>query len=119
MEPADIAIALESTKTQRSSLQRQLTSHVATRFYRAPELILLEKDYGKAVDIWACGVIFGELLLMLEENCPNFDERKCLFPGKQCFPLSPNKKLKLDEHGIPPTKGDQLEHIFNLTGLPS
>ena len=92
---------------------------MATRFYRAPELILLEKDYGKAVDIWACGVIFGELLLMLEENCPNLDERKCLFPGKQCFPLSPNKKFKLDEHGIPPTNGDQLEYIFNLTGLPS
>ena len=109
MEHEEIADALEKTRAKRSGLQRQLTSHVATRFYRAPELILLEKDYGKAVDIWACGVIFGELLLMLEENCPNFEDRKCLFPGKQCFPLSPNKKLKLDEQGIPPTKGDQLE----------
>ena len=34
-------------------MKRQLTSHVATRFYRAPELILMEKDYGKEVDIWA------------------------------------------------------------------
>jgi mitogen-activated protein kinase 1/3 len=39
-----------------------LTSHVATRHYRAPELILMEKDYGKAVDIWAAGVLFAELL---------------------------------------------------------
>lgn len=51
-------------------MKRQLTSHVATRFYRAPELILMEKDYGKEVDIWSVGVIFGELLNMLEGNCP-------------------------------------------------
>jgi hypothetical protein len=31
----------------------------------------MEKDYGKPVDIWACGVIFGELLQTLAENCPD------------------------------------------------
>jgi len=25
----------------------------------------MEKDYGKEVDIWAAGVIFGELMYML------------------------------------------------------
>ena len=57
---------LEETRELRASLDRQLTSHVGTRYYRAPELILCEKDYGKPVDIWASGVIFGELLSMLE-----------------------------------------------------
>jgi mitogen-activated protein kinase 1/3 len=73
-------------------MKRQLTSHVATRYYRAPELILMEKDYGKAVDIWSAGVIFGELLKTIEEHCPIFEERTCLFPGNHCFPLSPNRK---------------------------
>lgn len=111
---------LEQTRELRRDLNRQLTSHVATRFYRAPELILMEKDYGKEVDIWATGVIFGELLYTLEANCPNFENRKCLFPGKYCFPLSPNKNADIDEIGIPLTqKSDQLQLIFDMVGSPT
>lgn len=100
-------------------MKRYLTSHVATRFYRAPELILMEKDYGKAVDIWSAGVIFGELLMMIEGNCSKFEERECLFPGKHCFPLSPKRKQELDEDGIPESgKDDQLQLIFELIGTP-
>ena len=83
-------VLIKSVK-ERSDKNRVLTSHVATRYYRAPELILMEKDYGKAVDIWSAGVIFGELLKMVEANCPKFEERKCLFPGGYCFPLSPKR----------------------------
>eukprot|EP01137_Pigoraptor_chileana_P016535 Opistho-2@73444 len=36
------------------------TDYVATRWYRAPELLLGAK-YGKAVDIWSIGCIMGEL----------------------------------------------------------
>jgi len=36
---------------------------VATRWYRAPEL-LLHQQYGQAVDLWAAGCILGELLLL-------------------------------------------------------
>ncbi len=38
-----------------------LTDYVATRWYRAPELLVGAK-YGKEVDIWAIGCIFGELV---------------------------------------------------------
>lgn len=34
---------------------------MATRWYRAPELLLSCTDYGKAVDMWAVGCIMGEL----------------------------------------------------------
>ena len=61
-----------------------------TRWYRAPELILLEKDYTEAIDIWAVGCIFAELLTMMQENFPNYQDRKPLFPGGSCFPLSPD-----------------------------
>jgi cyclin-dependent kinase-like len=38
------------------------TEYVATRWYRAPELLVGDREYGKAVDIWAIGCIFSELL---------------------------------------------------------
>ena len=31
------------------------TDYVATRWYRAPELLVGDTEYGKAVDIWAAG----------------------------------------------------------------
>jgi len=113
-----VAKALEETFDKRKQLRRTLTSHVATRFYRAPELILMEKDYSKPVDIWSIGVIMGELLNSIEGNQPPETQRKCLFPGKYCFPLSPNKQSELDEEGIPDTRGDQLEVIFEMIGTP-
>jgi serine/threonine protein kinase len=47
-----------------------MTEYVATRWYRPPEVILSWKEYGKAIDMWAVGCIFAELL-----------GRKPLFPG--------------------------------------
>jgi mitogen-activated protein kinase 1/3 len=56
-------------------MKRELTGHVVTRWYRAPEIILLEKDYGPGIDIWAAGCIFAELLGMMRENAPTFMDR--------------------------------------------
>jgi serine/threonine protein kinase len=48
-----------------------MTEYVATRWYRAPEIMLSWKEYTKAIDMWSVGCIFAELL-----------GRKPLFPGK-------------------------------------
>lgn len=48
-----------------------LTEYVVTRWYRAPEVMLLPKQYSTAVDIWSVGCILGEIL-----------GRKAMFPGK-------------------------------------
>jgi cell cycle related kinase len=50
---------------------RTYTHQVATRWYRAPELLFGARRYDFAVDTWAIGVIFGELL----KNSP-------MFPGE-------------------------------------
>lgn len=42
-----------------------MTNEVGTSHYRAPELIYGETRYTKAVDIWAIGCIFYELLKRL------------------------------------------------------
>jgi mitogen-activated protein kinase 15 len=40
-----------------------LTEYVATRWYRAPEILLGSQKYTKGVDMWSLGCILGELLL--------------------------------------------------------
>ena len=87
----DLRNRLVKTKDARRNMKRELTGHVVTRWYRAPEIILLEKDYGPGIDVWAVGCIFAELLGMMKENAPTFMDRQPLFPGKSCFPLSPAK----------------------------
>lgn len=41
---------------------RLYTAQVATRWYRAPELLYCASKYDEGVDLWAVGCIFGELL---------------------------------------------------------
>lgn len=38
------------------------TDYVATRWYRAPELLVGDTHYGKAIDIWAVGCLFAEMV---------------------------------------------------------
>ena len=68
----DLRARLVKTKDQRKNIQRELTGHVATRWYRSPEIILLEKDYGPGIDIWSVGCIFAKLLGVMKENAPTF-----------------------------------------------
>lgn len=51
-------------------LATDMTDYVATRWYRAPELLLEHKDYTPAVDVWSVGCILAELL-----------KRKPILPG--------------------------------------
>ncbi|XP_034949386.1 extracellular signal-regulated kinase 2 isoform X2 [Chelonus insularis] len=47
-----------------------LTDYVATRWYRAPEILIASKKYTKGIDMWSLGCILGEMLL-----------ERALFPG--------------------------------------
>jgi mitogen-activated protein kinase 15 len=47
-----------------------LTEYVATRWYRAPEILLGSTRYSKAVDMWSVGCILGEMI-----------NGKAVFPG--------------------------------------
>jgi serine/threonine protein kinase len=68
-------------------LKRNLTKHVITRWYRAPEVILA-LPYSAAVDMWSIGCIFGELLGMMRVNQADYKKRRPLFPGDSCGELS-------------------------------
>ncbi|XP_047351923.1 cyclin-dependent kinase-like 4 isoform X3 [Vespa velutina] len=47
------------------------TEYVATRWYRAPELLVGDTQYGTPVDVWAIGCVFAELI-----------RGEALWPGK-------------------------------------
>ncbi|XP_046642037.1 cyclin-dependent kinase-like 4 isoform X2 [Daphnia pulicaria] len=47
------------------------TDYVATRWYRAPELLVGDTQYGPGVDVWAIGCVFAELV-----------RGEALWPGK-------------------------------------
>ncbi|OCH93660.1 Pkinase-domain-containing protein [Obba rivulosa] len=40
-----------------------MTEYVATRWYRAPEIMLAFRNYDTAIDVWSIGCIFAELVL--------------------------------------------------------
>eukprot|EP00730_Choanoeca_flexa_P015743 TRINITY_DN7297_c0_g1_i1.p1 TRINITY_DN7297_c0_g1~~TRINITY_DN7297_c0_g1_i1.p1 ORF type:complete len:364 (+),score=87.39 TRINITY_DN7297_c0_g1_i1:192-1283(+) len=69
--------------------QGVLTEYVATRWYRAPEIMLNAQAYDKPIDVWSVGCILGE---MLGNGMPMFRGRDHL---------------------------DQLNQIFRVIGLPS
>ncbi|CAF0917336.1 unnamed protein product [Didymodactylos carnosus] len=65
---ADFGLARIFDKVQP---HRQYSHQVATRWYRAPELLYGSRSYDEGVDLWAIGCIFGELI-----------NRSPLFPGE-------------------------------------
>ena len=115
----EVCKKLLNTKKNRKEFHRELTGHVATRWYRAPELILLEKDYGPAIDVWSLGCIFAELLSMTSQKPPSYQDRKPLFPGMSCFPLSPDSMNKPKKGAFPISQSDQMSLIFDVLGSPT
>ncbi|KAL4854890.1 Extracellular signal-regulated kinase 2 [Chlorella vulgaris] len=66
---ADFGLARSVAQLATEEGNPVLTDYVATRWYRAPEILLSSHRYTYGVDMWACGCILGELI-----------------NGKPCFP---------------------------------
>ena len=116
---SNIDLIRNSNKNKKTS-KKFLSYSVATRFYRAPELILLEKQYGEPVDIWSCACILAELLFLNLEK-----KDQVLFKGTVCYPMSP---LLVDDYrmyfasiklGYDIKIKDQLAVIFDIIGTPN
>ena len=72
---------------------------VVTIWYRAPELLLGSRHYTPAVDLWAVGCIFAELLSLR----PIFKGEEAKLDGKKGFPFQRH----------------QMQKIVEIMGLPS
>eukprot|EP00442_Polarella_glacialis_P009510 CAMPEP_0115080124 /NCGR_PEP_ID=MMETSP0227-20121206/18504_1 /TAXON_ID=89957 /ORGANISM="Polarella glacialis, Strain CCMP 1383" /LENGTH=482 /DNA_ID=CAMNT_0002467733 /DNA_START=89 /DNA_END=1537 /DNA_ORIENTATION=- len=58
----DFGLARSVVQQQDNAQNPVLTDYVATRWYRAPEILLGSTSYTKGVDLWSVGCILGELL---------------------------------------------------------
>lgn len=66
-----LARSLRTAEPRVGSETGLMTEYVATRWYRAPEIMLTFKEYSKAIDVWAVGCILAEIL-----------SGRPLFPGR-------------------------------------
>lgn len=82
---ADFGLARFYTKSR----QLDYTNRVITIWYRPPELLLGETQYGPAVDIWSAACVFVEMFT-----------KKAVFPGEG-------------------SELNQLEKLYNLLGTPT
>ena len=115
-------------------MKRHMSLHVGSRWYRAPEICLVEKYYDQSADLWSMGTIIYELLMYLqyqlkdkEQFARHFKQDRYLFQGNSCFPLSPcseNTKKKnevaAEKAGKPGvhviSKSDQIKVILKELG---
>uniref|UniRef100_A0AC34G117 Protein kinase domain-containing protein n=1 Tax=Panagrolaimus sp. ES5 TaxID=591445 RepID=A0AC34G117_9BILA len=113
LKPANILVVGEGSKIERGRVKigdmgfarlfssplktfAEIDPVVVTFWYRAPELLLDTKHYTKAIDIWATGCIFAELLIT-----------EPLFLCKEEKPETST-----------PYNREQLHKIFTVMGFP-
>lgn len=72
---------------------------VVTIWYRAPELLLGARHYTPAIDLWAVGCIFAELLSL-----------RPIFKGEEA---------KMDAKKSPPFQKNQMQKIIEILGMPT
>ncbi|CDF91092.1 ZYBA0S09-04610g1_1 [Zygosaccharomyces bailii CLIB 213] len=72
---------------------------VVTIWYRAPELLLGARHYTPAIDLWAVGCIFAELI------------------GLQ--PIFKGEEAKIDSKKSVPFQANQLQRILEVLGTPN
>jgi cyclin-dependent kinase 8/11 len=72
---------------------------VVTIWYRAPELLLGSRHYTPAIDMWAVGCIFAELLSL-----------RPIFKGEEA---------KMDSKKTVPFQRNQMQKIVEIMGLPT
>ena len=107
MKVADFGLA-RSLDTRDPDQQPLLTDYVATRWYRAPEILLGSNKYTKGVDMWSMGCILAELYT-----------GEPLFPGNN---EQEQLELIMELCGMPPEtmieKSRKKDHYFDTDYSP-
>ena len=85
------------------------TDYVATRWYRAPELLVGDTQYGPQVDVWAIGCVFVELVNVstweMEDKNSLFFSRSFLFFSSRFDSRWRNRQITLYRNLVQPSSG--------------
>jgi mitogen-activated protein kinase 1/3 len=99
--------------------QASMTEYVATRWYRAPEIMLDYRQYTKAIDVWSVGCILAEMLnskpLLPGEN--DSDQINLIFellgtPTAEDYEAIRSKRTRTYIHGLAVKPKLPLKNIF-------
>lgn len=85
------------------------TDYVSTRWYRAPELLVGDREYGKGVDIWSVGCMAAEIFngLPLFPGDSDIDQ---LYHIAKCFGQLPSSLTEMFQRN-PMFRNIQIPHI--------
>ena len=106
---------------------RAYTPGVVTLYYRAPELLLGQRVYGPAVDVWSAGAIFAEFLTkqVLFPARAEAETVQAIFrllgtPTDAAWPgwrdLPEVRRLRANERQFPPATPASLRKALRLPG---
>jgi serine/threonine protein kinase len=96
-----------------------MTDYIATRWYRAPEVILSWKRYTSAIDIWSVGCIIAELI-MRKPLLPAASEEEQLMmivkligtPEPSLISRIDNEKNRAFVQSLPKIEALQIDQLF-------
>ena len=74
VELCDFGFAKKMKFNEEKNSYEKMTDYIATRWYRAPEIILGEGNYGPEADFWSIGCLMGEMA-----------NGNAMFPGESEF----------------------------------
>ncbi|KAL5104889.1 Cyclin-dependent kinase 9 [Taenia crassiceps] len=104
---ADFGLARVTVTPWRQDKRPQYTAMVVTLWYRPPEILLMDRNYGKPVDLWGAGCIIAELWT----RCPLM---QAVWPGVEYLESYKKTKLPMDTRR---TLRDRLVSIPNLSAI--
>ena len=87
-----MSYSLKMNRKTRGMKERDMTETVVSRWYRAPEVILLDTNYNHSIDIWSVGCTLAELISCSASYLSSKGykpKNRVMFRGSYCHPLSP------------------------------
>ncbi|XP_063221066.1 mitogen-activated protein kinase p38b-like isoform X2 [Bacillus rossius redtenbacheri] len=99
--------------------ENEMTGYVATRWYRAPEIMLNWMHYNQTVDIWSVGCIMAELLTgrTLFPGTDHIDHLTrilvlCGTPSKETIDKITSEEARNYIQSLPPLKKKDFKDVF-------
>jgi mitogen-activated protein kinase 1/3 len=122
-DKADVTKILSNINRDRNKTRRSMSPHCVSRAYRAPEIILTEKDYWQAADLWSLGCIVLELIYCLDKYRPKHKlnpSESVVFASSSSYPLSPiqTDPKKKEQSIVQIDSDDLIIRILQVLGDP-